>query len=91
MMKVGIVAVNAALASLLHTGGEFCEITGDLLLDKPPKHWKEQDDWKESAKPNVTSRHFLFYFRDDTFECDAEDWSFDLIERVPAHLRHESG
>jgi len=51
--------------------GEFYEITGDLRLDK-----YLDDDWIVVDAANGGTRHFLFYMRDDTFECDALDWSF---------------
>jgi hypothetical protein len=49
--------------------GEFYEVDGDLRLDQ------FSDEWclvTNSPKPNL--KHFLFYFRDDTFECDAVSW-----------------
>jgi len=52
--------------------GEFYEVDGDLRMDKAP------EDWVSLAQPDTTSRHFLFYFRDNTFECDAKDWSLRL-------------
>ena len=51
--------------------GEFYEISGtDSRLDEP-------DDWKTVNEASSASRHFLFYFRDDTFECIASDWRFE--------------
>ena len=50
--------------------GEYYEVTGDLLIDRAP------NDWVVLAPPQPNSRHFLFYLRDETFECDAEAWSF---------------
>ncbi len=49
--------------------GEFYEITGPNPLRDLPQDWHEVD----STRPNA--RHFLFYFRDATFECLAADWS----------------
>jgi hypothetical protein len=51
--------------------GEFYEIAGDSMSEKAP------DDWVQLAVQE-SSRHFLFYLRDNTFECDAEDWSFSV-------------
>ena len=54
--------------------GEFYEVTGDLRLNECP------DDWKylaETPHPEPL-RHFLFYFRDETFECDAAGYVLDL-------------
>ena len=49
--------------------GEFYELSGDLLAGKA-------SDWTDFGSPSANSRHFLFYFRDETFECDAESWEF---------------
>jgi hypothetical protein len=27
----------------------------------------------------ASSHHYLFYFRDETFECDADGWRFQII------------
>jgi hypothetical protein len=52
--------------------GEFYEVGGDLRLAESP------DDWVELSPTSGTSCHFLFYFRDDTFECDATDWILEV-------------
>ncbi len=51
--------------------GLFYEVRGDLGLHVAPNDWILLG---RSASGN--SRHFLFYFRDETFECDAMSWSF---------------
>ena len=48
--------------------GEFYEITGDALLAH------DGLAWNKTASSARAARHFLFYFRDDTFECRASDW-----------------
>lgn len=48
--------------------GEFYEISGDLKLDQCP------NDWHVIRAVGRPGRHFLFYFRDETFECEADDW-----------------
>ncbi|MCG8436207.1 MAG: hypothetical protein MJA83_19485 [Gammaproteobacteria bacterium] len=48
--------------------GEFYEIKGDLKLEQA------SGEWDEPEKPGPGGRHFLFYFRDETFECEAADW-----------------
>jgi len=53
--------------------GEFYEVAGDLRLAECP------DDWIEIRQVQNSSRHFLFYFRDETFECDASDWKFEVF------------
>ena len=53
--------------------GEFYEITGDdpLML--------EPTDWSFLGSETGSHRHFLFYLRDETFECLARDWAFSRI------------
>jgi hypothetical protein len=52
--------------------GEFYEVTGDLRLEEC------QDDWIVITKQSTPqTRHFLFYFRDEEFECDAHTWRFE--------------
>jgi hypothetical protein len=46
--------------------GEFYLVNGDAeLLDAP-------EDWQTIHSQRKPGKHFLFYFRDDTFECVAE-------------------
>lgn len=49
--------------------GEFYEVTGDLRLDEFDAEWHVISD-----SPVKNLRHFLFYFRDECFECDAASW-----------------
>ena len=51
--------------------GEFYEVEGDLLLDESPGDWIEVD-----SSRSLHRRHYLFYFRDSTFECNAAEWQF---------------
>lgn len=51
--------------------GEFYEVLGDLKLDSSP------NDWHMVSTERQPGRHFLFYLRDETFECEADDWSLD--------------
>ena len=56
--------------------GEFYEVGGDLLLQKV------QGEWVQVTKSGDRARnHYLFYFRDETFECDADGWQFSPEER----------
>lgn len=48
--------------------GEFYEVSGDLKLEQGPIDWHIVHD---RPRPG---RHFLFYLRDETFECEADDW-----------------
>jgi len=52
--------------------GEFYEVGGDLKLDQTPGGWISLGD-----SPTPARRHFLFYLRDQTFECSAEDWALE--------------
>lgn len=61
--------------------GEFYEIEGpDPLRDVP-------SDWHMLSPIVERTRHFLFYFRDETFECLAADWRFTVISLpgTPTH------
>jgi hypothetical protein len=70
--------------------GEFYEVRGDLLLDAsldPKAFYSEKFniqltpdslDWVTLGNEVKFSRHFLFYLRDQTFECDATDWKFSV-------------
>jgi hypothetical protein len=64
--------------------GEFYEISGDLRLSECPNDWVEVGVSAEQLK------HFLFYFRDQTFECDARDWKFELVEATNANAANAS-
>ncbi|WP_224393501.1 hypothetical protein [Ensifer adhaerens] len=58
--------------------GEFYKLVGDdPLRDQVP-------DLRPAPMPEPADRHFLFYLRDDTFECLARDWSFE--RRAPTML-----
>jgi len=57
--------------------GEFYEVGGDLRLAECP------DNWVGVSLEAEGSRHFLFYFRDEEFECDASDWSFEVFGAEP--------
>ena len=48
--------------------GEFYEVVGaDPAVEAP-------QDWQILASPKEGERHFLFYLRDETFECFASAW-----------------
>ena len=58
--------------------GEFYEVSrADIQFS----------DWQTATATASASRHFLFYFRDETFECIAADWQFDA-EPTNALFRH---
>jgi hypothetical protein len=68
--------------------GEFYEVHGDLLLDAipNPEAFRVRGlelgpfslDWMTLGEPPEDSRHFLFYLRDQTFECDASAWELSV-------------
>jgi len=58
--------------------GEFYEIQGDLMLDELCEPWV-------TVGPSKTKqRHFLFYLRDETFECDAASWGLTVLRSAQA-------
>lgn len=60
--------------------GLFYEITGDLGIE-------HAEGWvtREECRTKGGSRHYLFYFRDETFECDADTWSFQRLTTSDKH------
>jgi hypothetical protein len=52
-----------------HSWGEFYEIV-DPIHAMP-----EPTDWQIVTAERQQVRHFLFYLRDNTFECFARDWA----------------
>lgn len=55
--------------------GELYEVTGDLRLEGCPDDWKTVSTSASDGLP----RHFLFYLRDETFECDASGYALDIL------------
>jgi hypothetical protein len=51
--------------------GEFYELAGEDDLRMKPA------DWHFLTPKGAGDRHFLFYLRDETFECIAGKWSFE--------------
>ena len=35
---------------------------------------RSPNDWHIVGDARPLARHFLFYLRDETFECEADDW-----------------
>ena len=52
--------------------GEFYEITGGLNKDLPKPVIVHSNDNKEK-------RHFIFFFKDETFECLADDYEIEFV------------
>lgn len=61
-------------SGITHRWGEFYEVRGDLRLDALP------DDWKSRTREIEGRNHYLFYFRDEDFECDARGWKIEIIK-----------
>lgn len=59
--------------------GEFYQITGDPELLLAPTDWRAL-----SAIDRPESKHYLFYFRDETFECLADSWEVELPPNTPS-------
>ncbi len=54
--------------------GEFYQLTGDSDLLLAPNDWSVVQ-----PKTGVESmEHYLFYFRDEMFECVARSWEVEL-------------
>lgn len=51
--------------------GEFYEVVGEDILGG-------NIDWEIISADTVNARHFLFYFRDETLEFIASDWSISI-------------
>lgn len=49
--------------------GEFYELIG-------PDPDRDAVSWEKIGEDTASTRHFLYYFRDETLEFMAEDWSF---------------
>ncbi len=56
--------------------GEFYELLGEDDQQLTPT------DWHITAPLHFQQRHFLFYLRDNMFECFAAEWRFE--RRIPA-------
>lgn len=56
-------------------------VQGDSALLESPEDW-------ENLLPCGRGQHFLFYFRDDTFECVAQKC---VLEPAPHNALHRRG
>jgi hypothetical protein len=54
--------------------GEFYQLAGDPDLLLAPNDWLVVQPETGSG----TTEHYLFYFRDETFECVARSWEVEL-------------
>lgn len=54
--------------------GEFYSVSGESHLLSAPVDWVDVAD----AKGAGSARHYLFYFKDETLECAAEDWEAEF-------------
>ena len=60
------------MSALAPAWGEFYEVSGDLRLRECPN----DREYVTDVAPRPL-RHFLFYLRDETFECDAAGYAFE--------------
>lgn len=60
-------------AGVAPSWGEFYEVLGDEPLI-------EGQDWEVISTGSERDRHFLFYFRDETIECMASNWTLERRE-----------
>jgi hypothetical protein len=67
----GWYAGQCRYSSLAPKWGEFYEISGQDGIGEQPT------DWHRITPVLTVGRHFLFYFRDETFEAIARDWTFE--------------
>jgi hypothetical protein len=58
--------------------GEFYEVVGDFRETWAGGSWWQPGPYAGAPEGQ---RNFLFYFRDNAFECSARDWSFDRDAR----------
>jgi len=62
---------NCRFSRLAPEWGEFYLVVGDAALLKAPQ------DWQTLTSPSAVNRHYLFYFRDNTFEIIADACSIE--------------
>ncbi|MET3871261.1 hypothetical protein J3R74_001131 [Puniceicoccus vermicola] len=41
------------------------------------------NDWEDVDSNSEPSNHYLFYLRDETFECEATSWKFEPLTADP--------
>lgn len=54
--------------------GKFYAVSGASELPTAPSDWIANTD----APDAWPAKHYLFYFKDETFECMADDWKVEL-------------
>ena len=57
-----------------HRWGQFYEVARGLSPEITP------DDWDVRCQDDGACRHYLFYFRDEDFECVARCWSLRITK-----------
>lgn len=60
-------------SSLAPKWGEFYEISGDESRRDLPTDWRRSFDDAQGCK------HYLFYLRDETFECISKSWEPEAV------------
>ncbi len=61
--------------------GEFYKVSGDSQILRAPADWTVNSTIED---PGALG-HYLFYFKDETFECVASDWAVQLPVNRPLH------
>lgn len=57
--------------------GEFYLVEGNKRMEDSP------NDWREIESSLAPTNHYLFYLRDETFECEATSWKFEPLTADP--------
>ena len=65
---------QSRFVDIAHSWGEFYEIKGDPRMDYT------SNDWQIVEHGETDHSHYLFYFRDEDFECCAESWSLRILK-----------
>jgi len=71
---------DCRFSTLAPAWGEFYEVSGDFL------EGQENTPWEIGPCALVGPKNFIFYFRDESFECSAASWAF--VKRPPSHLNY---
>jgi hypothetical protein len=68
--------------------GEFYEVDGDF------REGQDETPWTINSARSDPARNFLFYFRDEAFECTASSWSLStecssgsIFEKAVCHAQ----
>lgn len=82
----GWYAGQCRFSHLAPAWGELYEVTGDWLLNQAPSGWH-----CVAGSSSSPLRHFLFYLRDETFECSADDWRLVVHDSASSPFTRGAG